>query len=242
MSDKIDGYRLHSLHGRVLPLAEGAKLANRDITVIAMAGDGATYSEGINHFINSIRNNFSLTFFVHDNGNYGLTTGQASATTPQGAERTANPYGPTASTLSPIRLAMSLDPSFVAQGFSGEIKELTEIMKQAINHQREGKGFAFTNILQACPTYNSETTHDWYIKRKKHISEIKDFDNTSPESVLKHATDIQEQVVTGLLYHNPEKPDYTARYNRQDRQGELSSQLWEEVGRRDISPELDTFR
>jgi 2-oxoglutarate ferredoxin oxidoreductase subunit beta len=242
MSDKIDGYRLHSLHGRVLPLAEGAKLANRDLVVIAMAGDGATYSEGINHFINSLRNNFSISFFVHDNGNYGLTTGQASATTPQGAERTANPYGPTADTLSPIQLAMSLNPSYVAQGFSGEIKELTKLFKSAIKHQQEERGFAFTNILQACPTYNKETTHDWYINRKQTTKEIEGYDKKDPTSALTHATNIQKKVVTGILYENFDNPDYYARYKRQDRNGILKSQLWEEVERRDIGPELDSFR
>lgn len=91
-SDKIEGYTIHGLHGRVLPLAAGAKIANPDLTVIASAGDGATFSEGINHLIHAIRNDYPMLFLLHDNQNYALTTGQASATTPKGCTMNSSPY------------------------------------------------------------------------------------------------------------------------------------------------------
>lgn len=209
MSDKIKGYRIHSLHGRVLPLAEGAKLANPKVKVIAFAGDGATYSEGINHFINSIRNNYPITLFVHNNGNYGLTTGQASATTPQNAPRTANPYGPTAQTLNPLELAFSLNPSFVARGFSGDINQLIEIMKEAILFQE--KGFAYVDILQSCPTYNKETTHEWYLERVKDVRKLDNYDLSDITRASRIAKDMNKNITTGVLYKNDALPDYLER-------------------------------
>lgn len=243
MSDKIRGYRLHSLHGRVLPLAAGAKIANPDMHVIAMAGDGATYSEGINHLINSFRNNFPITFIVHDNGDYGLTTGQASATTPQGAVRNSNPDGPTASTLNPLDLALSLQPNFVAQGFSGNILQLTNILKTAITNQN--KGFSFVNVLQECPTFNKETTHDWYLERINEISE--DHDQTS----LKSAKDLTEKfsgkINTGILYKNKTNPTYIERLSHyrknfnQDNRLETGGML-SEVKKVDVTRHTKTFQ
>lgn len=211
MSDKIKGYRIHSLHGRVLPLAEGAKIANPNVKVIAISGDGAAYSEGINHFINSIRNNYPITFLVHNNGNYGLTTGQASATTPQGAKRNSSPLGPTAETLNPVELALSLNPSFVARGFSGNIHQLTEIIKSAIIAQE--KGFAYVDILQSCPTYNKETTHEWYLERVKDVKKLDNYDGTDLERAKRIALDMTKHIATGVLYKNPESSSYLQRIN-----------------------------
>jgi len=209
MSDKIAGYRIHSLHGRVLPLAIGAKLANPNVKVIAFAGDGATYSEGMNHFINSIRSNYPITFFVHNNGNYGLTTGQFSATTPQGAPRTANPYGPTALTLNPLELAFALNPSFVARAFSGNINQLTEIMKEAIQYQ--DKGFAYVDILQACPTYNKETTHEWYLERVRDVKKLNNYNPTDLVRAARIAKNMESHIATGVLYKNDSIPTYLDR-------------------------------
>lgn len=241
MSDKIRGYRVHSLHGRVLPLAAAAKLANPKVKVIAMAGDGATYSEGIGHFINTVRNNYPITFLVHNNGNYGLTTGQASATTQQGAPRTANPDGPTASTLNPIDLAASLEPAFIARGFSGEIKHLTEVIKQAILQQEHGLGYV--DILQACPTYNHETTHNWYYERIKDIGEFPDYDVNSLDH-LKRVSDIyhNEKIAIGVLYRNPKLINYLQRIEYRQQAPWQSSTLVEEVRKHDVTELLKRFQ
>lgn len=239
MSDKIRGYRLHSLHGRVLPLAAGAKIANRNVKVIAMAGDGATYSEGINHLINSFRNNFPITFLVHNNGDYGLTTGQASATTPQGAVRTANPDGPTASTLNPIDLALSLQPSFVARGYSGDIKHLTEILKAAILHQDHG--FGFVDILQSCPTYNHERMQWWYEERVKNINDAGNYSKSDINKAREIASPIGDTIYTGVLYENKEVPNYLGRLEyRKDKWG--NSTLTQEVIRHDISGFMEELK
>lgn len=241
MSDKIRGYRIHGLHGRVLPLAAAAKIANPRVKVIAMAGDGATYSEGINHFVNSIRNNYPMTFIVHNNGNYGLTTGQASATTPQDAPRTGNIDGPTASTLNPIDLALSLEPSFIARSFSGEIKHMTAIIKEAILHQ--DKGFSFVDMLQACPTYNHETTHGWYYDRIKDISEYKNYDNTDKNQV-RQVSDIynNEKIAVGVLYKNDKLPSYLNRLEYRNKGIWKNSIPSEEVKKYDVSQLLNKYQ
>lgn len=205
MSDKIKGYRVHSLHGRVLPLAAGAKLANPNLKVIAFAGDGATYSEGINHFINTIRNNYPITLFVHNNGNYGLTTGQASATTQQGVKRNASPYGPAADSLNPVHLALSLNAPFVARGFSGNIRQMIEIFKEAILFQE--RGFSYVDILQTCPTYNKEMNNEWYSNR------VKDFKNEkqSLTDALEISKDQDTNIATGVLYKDDDSSSYFER-------------------------------
>ena len=232
MSDKIKGYRIHSLHGRVLPLAAGAKIANPNIKVIAFAGDGATYSEGINHFINSIRSNYPITFFVHNNGTYGLTTGQASATTPQNAPRTANPDGPMYSTLNPIELALALNPSFVARGFSGDLTHLVKIFKEAIKYQ--DKGFAYVDILQACPTFNKEMTHEWYMDRVFNLDDDKSYSTNDLENARRKALDVNEKIATGIIYKNEEVPMYLNRLNYRFENYSNSSPV-QEVVKQDIT-------
>jgi 2-oxoglutarate ferredoxin oxidoreductase subunit beta len=234
MSDKIRGYRLHSLHGRVLTVAAGAKIANPNLVVIAMAGDGATYSEGISHFIASVRSNYPITFLVHNNGDYGLTTGQASATTPQCAPRTASPDGPTSATLNPIDLALSLDPAYVARGFSGDIKGLTQIIKDAISNQN--KGFSYVDILQACPTYNIEMTHNWYLERMKRVEEIA-HDPTDIQAARALSYDT-EKIYTGLLYKNEAQPSFIDRINYRD----WKTTPVEEVEKHDVTSLLKSYR
>jgi len=239
MNDKVRGYRIHTLHGRVLPIAAGAKLANPNVKVIAFAGDGATYSEGINHFINTVRCNYPITFFVHNNANYALTTGEASATTPQNFPRTGSPEGPTASTLNPIELALALGPAFVARGFSGNIQQLVKIFKEAILFQE--KGLAYVDILQACPTYNKEMTHDWYLSKVKDIEKTEGYDKTSMEQAKKVAADMQTQIATGVLYRNDNLSSYLDRLTYR-KTNWANSTLVEEVKHQDISGLLSSFK
>ncbi len=128
-SDKIDGYRFHGLHGRILPFACGAAIANRQVKTIAFGGDGGTLGEGINHLIAAIRGNYNLTFLLHNNLNYGLTTGQASPTTKPGTPMNSAPDGITVDPLHPMRLVLGLEPSFAARTFSGDVKHMTEIFQ-----------------------------------------------------------------------------------------------------------------
>ncbi|MEI6887239.1 MAG: thiamine pyrophosphate-dependent enzyme [bacterium] len=216
MNDKIDGYRFHGLHGRVLPAAVGAKLANNDLVVIATAGDGATYSEGMGHFIHTLRNEYPITFLVHDNQNYGLTTGQCSATTKQNIPMNSSPDGNSAKTLNPLDLALSLDPSFVAQGFSGDIESLKEIIKKAIQHQIDGKGLSYVNILQSCPTYNKATTQKWYFEKVKNMEnlESKEINNLSFARNL--VKDLETEIPLGVIYRSPSAVSFIDHIKKTD--------------------------
>jgi len=206
MNDKLGGYRVHTLHGRVLPFAAGAKISHPKLKVIAFAGDGATYSEGLNHFINSLKSNYPITFFVHNNGNYGLTTGQASATTPQNTKRTANPDGPTSMTLNPLELALSIDPAFVGRSTSADIGSLIKIMKQAISFQDEG--FAYVDILQACPTYNRELTHEMLLKRSKNVEDFPDYNPNNLAAARAFVQSTGMEIANGVIYKNPNLVSY----------------------------------
>ena len=109
----------NGLHGRSLPVATGLKLANHEMTVIAVAGDGDCYGEGGNHLLHAIRRNIGVKLFVHDNQIYGLTKGQASPTSMEGIKTKNQPLGVFSEQLNPMALAIALDCSFVARGFSG---------------------------------------------------------------------------------------------------------------------------
>lgn len=162
--DKITGQRVHTLHGRSIPTAVGIKLARPDYVVIAMSGDGATYAEGISHFTHSIRNDYNITFLCHDNGLYGLTTGQCSPTSEKDIPYNSNPNGNNGHKFNPLSFANALGCNFIGQGFSGEMKSLKELIKLSVQNQINMNGFSFLNMLQACPTYNKVNTHESYIK------------------------------------------------------------------------------
>ncbi len=154
-------YTFHSLHGRTLPVAFGAKLANSDLTVLAIAGDGGAYGEGGNHFIYNCRANMDLTFIVSNNQLYSLTTGQASPTTEPGTATKSTPDGAIEQDLNPLQVAIASGATFVARAFSDDVKHLTEILKSAITH----RGFALVDILQPCVTLNKINTRDWFKER-----------------------------------------------------------------------------
>ncbi len=196
MSDKLQGYKMHGLHGRVIPFAAGCTLANPNIPVIAHGGDGASFSEGVGHFVHGIRSNYPMVFILHNNANYGLTTGQASSLTWQDTPMHASPNGIPERTLNSMDFVFSLEPTFVARGSTTNIDEMVEILKAAIKHN----GFAFVDFLQACPTYNKFATHDWLLQNTKPVS--KDHDKTDFKKARKLATDTSKKVTTGVLYQS----------------------------------------
>lgn len=234
-ADKIAGYRFHGLHGRAIPLAAGVALANHDFKVVAFGGDGGTLSEGIGHLIHAIRCNYNFTFLLHNNSNYGLTTGQASATTPEGVPMNVAPDGVDAQPLNVMELVLSLNPSFAARTFSGDVKQMTEIFRAAMNH----KGFSFVEILQTCTTYNKATPHEWYQERVYDTLFEEGYDNSNLEAAKATARDLQERIATGVLYLDKDRPDFISRQaNRQ----EATTTLVQEVKNYDISALTDPFR
>jgi len=154
-------YVFHSLHGRSLPPAIGAKIVNPELTVIAQAGDGGAYGEGLNHLAHACRINVPVVYLVHNNQIYSLTAGQASPATDMGSKTVSTPFGVSEFPVNPLALAISAGASFVARGFSGDIAHLKELIKSAILH----KGFAFIDVLQPCVTLNKVNTFAWYKER-----------------------------------------------------------------------------
>lgn len=154
----VRAYGVHTLHGRALPFAQGIKMANPDLEVIAMGGDGDGLGIGAGHFVNAGRRNFDMTYLIHDNGVYGLTKGQASPTLQRGLKVKAIPKPNINEAINPIALALASGYTFVARAYAYDVKHLKEIMKQAIQH----RGLAFIDILQPCPTYNDLNTREWY--------------------------------------------------------------------------------
>lgn len=230
-SDKIEGYRFHGLHGRVLPFAAGAKLANMKMPVLAFGGDGASFSEGVGHLVHAVRSNYPIVFVLHNNGNYGLTTGQASSLTWQGKQMNASPNGMPEHTLPSMDFIFSLEPTFVARGFSGDIAQMSDILQAAIKH----RGFAFVDFLQACPTYNYFATHDYLLERCYHVQ---NHDTSDFVKARQLATDTSQKIATGILYQNEDVPNFHERLV--PRQGK-KMQLVDEVKLQNVSALMQQF-
>ncbi|MCH7877098.1 MAG: 2-oxoacid:ferredoxin oxidoreductase subunit beta [Thaumarchaeota archaeon] len=154
----INTYGIHTLHGRVLTFAQGGKLANPEMTVVAVGGDGDGLGIGAGHFVAAGRRNVDMTYIIFDNGVYGLTKGQASPTLKLGEKTKSLPSPNTNFDVNPIGLAVASGFTFVARGYSYDVRHLKDLIIKAVKH----KGLAFLDVLQPCPTYNDINTRDWY--------------------------------------------------------------------------------
>jgi 2-oxoglutarate ferredoxin oxidoreductase subunit beta len=190
----------NGLHGRSLPAATGAKIANPDLAVIVESGDGCNYGEGGNHFLAAIRRNIDLTMLVHDNQVYGLTKGQASPTSEEGFVTKAQPDGATWSRLNPLAVAVAMEANFVARSFVLMLDHLADMIRLAISHP----GFALVDILQPCVSFNSVNTYEWYRKRARLLPE--DYDPTDWEAAMKTSMRWGETIPLGVIYRNNRPP------------------------------------
>lgn len=186
----------NGLHGRSLPAATGAKLANPDLTVIVTSGDGCSYGEGGNHFLNAIRRNINITLIVHNNQIYGLTKGQASPTSEEGLVTKAQPGGVISEQFNPIAVAVALKAGFVARSFTGEEDLTADLIRQGVEH----KGFSLIDVLQPCVTFNKINTFGWYKKRCYKLPETHDPSNF--EAALKLAYEWGDKIPMGVIYKN----------------------------------------
>jgi len=143
----------YSLHGRTIPVATGIRLANPDLTVICVTGDGDSYAEGLDHLIFAAKRNLDITVLVHDNRVYGLTTGQFTPTSPYGYRGHSTPGGEKEVPLNPMELMLASGASFIGRGYTGRRDELKRLIREALLH----RGFSFVDILQICATYNDLT-------------------------------------------------------------------------------------
>jgi 2-oxoglutarate ferredoxin oxidoreductase subunit beta len=198
----IHAYGVHSLHGRALPVASGAALANHDLHVIAVGGDGDGYGIGIAHFIHAMRRNLNLTYIVMDNEIYGLTTGQASPTTTEGHKTKSTPRGNVEKPVQPLALALASGATYVARGFSGEQKHLTKLVSGAIAH----RGFSLIDVFSPCVTFNTVNTYPWF-KERVYKLEDESYDSTSLMAAMEKALEFGSRIPIGLLYQT-DKPTY----------------------------------
>jgi 2-oxoglutarate ferredoxin oxidoreductase subunit beta len=195
----------NGLHGRALPAAAGAKIANRSLTVIVTTGDGDCYGEGGNHLIHNIRRNIDITVVVHDNQIYGLTKGQASPTTQQGYVTKVQTQGVVLEPIRPLELAISLGCGFVARGFSGDPDHLASLIVQGVRH----KGFSLIDVLQPCVTFNRLNTHAWYRERVYKIDEGA-YNPGDRAAAYAKAAEWGDKIPIGVIFKN-EKPSYSER-------------------------------
>jgi 2-oxoglutarate/2-oxoacid ferredoxin oxidoreductase subunit beta len=146
----VSTYGFHTLHGRVLPVATGVKIANDDLTVIAVGGDGDAFAIGGGHIPHAARRNVDMTYLVFDNGIYGLTKGQASPTSALGFRTPSTPYENADAPLNPMMMLLSYGASWVGQAYAGHQHHLVDMIEAAISH----RGFSFLRVLSPCVTFD----------------------------------------------------------------------------------------
>ena len=199
----FNSYGIHSLHGRAMAVASGAKLANPELTVIVTGGDGDGYGIGIGHFIHAMRRNLDVTYIVMNNQIYGLTTGQASPTTELGQKTKSTPEGDVERPINPLALALVSGATFVARAFSGAPNHMAETMKQAIQH----KGFSLVDCFSPCVTFNHHNTYQWFRPRVYRL-EGSGHVPSDYKAALEKAHEGSEKVPIGVFYREEGRPTY----------------------------------
>lgn len=195
----------HGLHGRALPVATGAKIANHELTIVVNSGDGDCYGEGGNHFLHAVRRNIDITLLVHNNKIYGLTKGQASPTSDMGTVTRIQHHGVISEAFNPLAVALALGAGFVARGFSGNPEHLTGLIKEGVRH----KGFSLIDILQPCVSFNHTNTFKWY-KDRAYDAAKEGHTPDSFEQAMKKAREWGDRIPLGILFRQ-EKPSFTDR-------------------------------
>jgi 2-oxoglutarate ferredoxin oxidoreductase subunit beta len=227
----LSSYGFHSVHGRSLPVAEGIRWSNHSLTVIATGGDGDGFGIGVGHFIHTMRRNVDMTYVTMDNQIYGLTTGQASPTSMMGQKTKSTPGGVIENPLDPMALALAAGATYIARGFSGDVKQMADLIAGGIQH----KGFAFVDALSPCVTYNKINTFDWFRQRVYKL-ESAGHDPTDKVAAWQRALEWGDKIPTGLFY-KVERPTYED-LEEVLAQGPLSQQP---VGMRGKEALLDEF-
>ncbi len=226
----INAYGAHTLHGRVLPFAQGVKLSNPNIEVIAVGGDGDGLGIGAGHFVAAGRRNIDMPYIIYDNGVYGLTKGQASPTLHLNVQTKSLPKPNINEAVNPLLLAYGVGFTFIARGYAYDLKQLKELIEKAVQH----KGFALLDILQPCPTYNDINTKEWYSGEdqldpatQKPMPRVYKLEDQSYDGVVhtgkpeemrtkinqltEKALEWGEKIPTGIFYENELVPTYTER-------------------------------
>ena len=198
----INTYGMHTLHGRALAVATGLKLANHHLTVLVTGGDGDGFGIGGNHFVHTMRRNVDLLYIVMDNQIYGLTTGQTSPTSRIGMKTKSMPFGNIEAPVNPISLALAAGATFVARGYSGDQKHLTDLIKRGIEHQ----GFSFLDVFSPCVTYNHDNTYQWYRPRLKKLEDDPTYDATDWTAAMEKSLLWGDEIPIGRFFERTDVP------------------------------------
>ena len=199
----IHAYGVHSLHGRSIPIATGARLANTDLCVVITGGDGDGYGIGLGHFVHAMRRNLDLTYVVMNNQVYGLTTGQASPTTSKEHRTKSTPRGNVETPLNPIALALVSGATYIARAFSGEPRHMADILVGAIAH----KGFSLVDVFSPCVTYNKINTYPWFKQRVYKLEGERAYNPAGLEAAFHKSLEWGERIPLGLFFQE-ERPTY----------------------------------
>lgn len=232
MANFVYGYGFHGLHGRPLPVAHGAKMANHKLKVVAIGGDGDGYGEGLSHFIHTTRGNADITYIVHDNQVYGLTKGQTSPTSEKGYESSSTPSGVIEEPINPLLLSLSAGGTFVSQGFSGNANHLTDLMVKAFAH----KGFSLVNVLQPCVTFNHHNTFQWFYRRVYDLAK-EGYVPNDKHAAMKKAMEWGDKIPIGVLYE-----EQKGSYEDELPQLKSSALVDKQLNTMDISPLLSQMK
>lgn len=203
ISDYVGVNAFHGIHGRVLPVATGIKLANPELHVFGFSGDADCYDEGWDHFCHAVRRNIDMTLIVHNNMTLGLTTGQTTATSQVGFRSKSTPFGSTVPPLNPIAHALISDGSFVARGFAGDPKHLQSLIMQAAKH----RGFSYIDVFQPCVTFNYLNTYDWFRQRIYKLEEA-GHDASDRQKAFEKSYEWGDRIPIGIFYKD-DRPTFS---------------------------------
>jgi len=201
LTDYIGVNGIHTIHGRVLPVSSAIKLANHELKVLGFAGDGDAFNIGIGHFAHAVRRNVDLTYIIHNNLIYGLTTGQTSPTSTKGYVSKTSPRGSWEKAINPLTQALTARATFVSRAYVGEFSHFKDVLKQAINHE----GFALVDVLQPCISWNKVNTYEFYRNR---VFKLEETGHNSEDWDLAYLRAEQwgDQIPIGVFYKSDEPP------------------------------------
>jgi len=197
----ISTYGMHTLHGRALSVATGAQMANHEMKIIVTGGDGDGYGIGGNHFVHSMRRNVDVTYIVMNNQIYGLTTGQLSPTITKGMKTKSTPAGSVENPIFPVSLAIAAGATYVARGYTGQVKHLVDLIKGGIQH----KGFALIDAFSPCVTFNLDNTHEFFKHRTKKLEDM-GHDPTDFAAAIQKSYEWGDEIPIGLFWKRADLP------------------------------------
>jgi len=230
LPDYVHAYGYMSIHGRPLAVATGVKLANPELTVVVVDGDGDAYGIGGNHLIHTARRNMDITHIVQNNQVYALTKGQFSPTTDRGRRTSTSPFGVIEEPIMPPALALAAGATFVARGAAFDPRYTAGLMAEAISHP----GYALLDVLQPCVSFNKINTYEWYRQRVYKVEEraqerlagdgpgddqcddrgddarANSHDSSDFQAAMKLAREWGDRIPLGVIYRRTEEPYHSS--------------------------------